>query len=760
MSNKEPKQFKKITEISAEDVFALLRQRGHFPASAAQCYVMGTALEETILYLMGHRDAPSNAKIDILAPFCGRGSMGCTEHVEEYYSPHTQQQERMELGIKLPAIPPTDRPQTAVMTAFNTVSLKTSPNSQDATVDIHKFKETRLYTLFSRAYGDLMGLLHSTDLNCSQVALSFSYNRVEEKFEGVQLHYTQMYADFLNTRQIIPVNFQQPAYAVARALKKQKSGMGYFENSRYVELVHLAQQLYGTGTLRRLFLNDTAEFKAFQAATPQLNAYTSAISNTFRVKNGLSWVLKCAFPSRPLRPVDDWFEESYTTEMQLQLASKLGITQDGKRAIPLPEYSEKELRMISSHDELMKDMLYKEITSSNSEYPGKLYAGLPLVMHQDAKLLSTMFTLIVRADSQNTLEPNARGYRDHLRILQHEQQFWNYKGVKHAKDSHALHDVVTNYYKDIGIAHCMFETKTVSPYELMMISQRLTEVSLDRAERLIALFGMYMQRPRGTKVPAFAYQFFLKRDNGLLGKFPLEDARYALKHLYLHPEAIEFMLKHVHAANWRKVHDALIKATQQAGLLNTHYALYFQMHQELTPPTMAALKEPVTQEFIDEHVTPRLFEYLDMKSQEGVLIMKRHQVPMPDDLEMEDLKSQAGLTFKLLVEEIVLADDLAREGKEMSHCVGGYGAQVKASSCRIIRFRNESREKSATAEWRFQKENGRWTINCYQIRSFANRTPPEEVRRMNELLQEYVLSVVNASAESIEHYGFLKHIRR
>ena len=784
------KEYVPLEEIQASDVFKLLHSIADLPYGTSiqettinpelqpeTIVISGSALEEAILYLAGRRDLPPSSKVDVQVSVANTWGVGITPNSYELMNEETQRLEAIVDGHRVPVL---DR---YVPTAYNGKVPEGMNTAQVRKVafrneenhflgEVSSFGNTRLFLTTNPPKLDKK--LQEVDLNCSQVALRYRLavnSSGDIELGECALSYTSMFKDFMATQQIIPTNLSLPVATVARALKKKRLGYGYFESTRYVELVKLAQQLYATGTLRRLYLTNPEDFKTFSQAFPHMKKFTDNIASTFKVKNGLSWMLKCSFPSRPLTGQDDdWFQEDYPIELVTQLANKLAITQDGVRQAPIPSYLEHQVAQVEAETELAEAVMFKRDAGegSNKVVQGisfgaraaNGFSAIPTSLNSDTKLLSTMFTLIVRPDAQKTLTQNARGYKGWTQVLKHEQQFWNYKGVAHSKESHALNDLVLRYYENIGIAHCLFESRTVTPYELMMISQRLTEVSYDRAERLIALFGMYMQRPQSTSRPDFAYSFFLKRDNGLLGKFTLEDARYALKHIYLHTEAIEFLLGYVHPANWRKVHQSVIENSQKAGLLNTHYALYMQMHRILTPEALQGLSEVVDDQWLEQNVSATVFDYLDMRTKEGVLIFNRHRVPLPNQETMNDLKVACGNIPELLVEEIVMAEDLKKEGEYMRHCVGGYSDSVKSSTCRIIRYRGKGTTDSATAEWRFRRTGGTWSISLQQIRAHANRDPIEQVKALDRALRDYVCGIINENDEVKASYGFLAHIDR
>lgn len=748
---------------------------GYSTSSPYQVHVSGSTVEKAILYLAGHLEERPTGTVDILETDRMMRVMFADFNAYEMLNPATNTCEVVKDGMIMHVLPKHEgnfRSKLPVGISFNPKKVVFRDVKEHTLGKAVQFGNTRI--IVGKELFNTPAKIQEIDLNCSQIVLTYrmGVNKDGELFlEEANLICTPMFKDFMATRQIIPSHFLSPAATVARALKKKREGVGYFESTRYVELVKLAQQLYATGTLRQLYITNPEEFQAFRESQPLLRKLTDNIMSTFKVKNGLSWMLKCTFPSRSLTGGQDaWFQEDYATELVTQLANKLAITQDGVRRAYLPIYHEHQVDDVLAEAEIADELLFKRdsevsqdvviegFTFDKRKYVG--YSCVPKVLNNDLKLLSTMFSLIVRPDAQKTMSPNARGYRDWVQVLKYEQSFWNYKGIKHEQDSHALNDLVLKYYENVAISHCLFEAKTVTPYELMMISQRLTEVSHDRAERLIALFGMYMQRSASTDRPDFAYAFFLKRDNGLLGKFPVEDARYVLKHVYNHPEAIEFLVGRVHPANWRKVHNAVIESSRRAGMLTTHYGMYLQLHNILSIDTVKALADIVDDDFCMTNVENVMFDYLDMKTKEGVLIFDRHRVPMPNAEELAMLIQAVGADAALHVEEIVLEEDLKKEGSVMRHCVGGYGDSVKRSTCRIIRYRAGSAPESATAEWRFHKRGGEWQIALNQIRSFANRQPPEPVITLDSTLREYVLGIINASEEAKAHYGFLSHIDR
>lgn len=86
----------------------------------------------------------------------------------------------------------------------------------------------------------------------------------------------------------------------------------------------------------------------------------------------------------------------------------------------------------------------------------------------------------------------------------------------------------------------------------------------------------------------------------------------------------------------------------------------------------------------------------------------------PMELEVMDAAGQA---HKVVVEELLSHFRLRREGINMRHCVGGYGFQVEAETCRILHLElpgTKPEDGHATAEWQVESR-GYTTENAVEV---------------------------------------------
>lgn len=91
-----------------------------------------------------------------------------------------------------------------------------------------------------------------------------------------------------------------------------------------------------------------------------------------------------------------------------------------------------------------------------------------------------------------------------------------------------------------------------------------------------------------------------------------------------------------------------------------------------------------------------------------------------------------GVTFEALLDPPALL----KEGKEMSHCVGGYPASCFNGTSRIYRLKDQQTQERATLELQMHSETQ--AVFCQQLQGKRNKTPHEKMKKATQAFLEYI----------------------